>query len=130
MPVTRGWSARVDVSPPCAGGLAPGLDELLEPFQVALDLVVVDVDGGADLLGDAGRLPVDLDHHPGLVLAEPVEGDDTSVLGLAAAARPGNALIGVLLGDLGFELALAPGNVVAPVVALLAPLPHRLPPPH
>src|SRR3546814_3584279 len=99
--------------------------DLLEPFQVAHDLVVVDVDGGADLLGDAGRLPVDLDHHPGLVLAEPVEGDDTSVLGLAADARPGNALIGVLLGDLGVELALDPGNVGDPVVALLAHLADR-----
>src|SRR3546814_19927800 len=56
--------------------------------------------------------------------------DDTSVLGLAADARPGNALIGVLLGDLGVELALDPGNVGDPVVALLAHLADRLHPAH
>src|SRR3546814_2405223 len=56
--------------------------------------------------------------------------DDTSVLGLAADARPGNALIGVLLGDLGVELALDPDNAGDPVVALLAHLGDRLHPAH
>ena len=62
--------------------------------------------GRADLLDDALGLPVELDRHAGLGVVEPVERDDAGVLGLAAGAGPGDPLVGVLLGDLGVELAL------------------------
>src|SRR5688572_4474094 len=65
----------LDVPTPGAGLGAAVLDELLEPLGVGLDLAVVDPDGRADLLDDALGLPVDLDHHAGLGVVEPVEGD-------------------------------------------------------
>ena len=97
---------------PGAGLVTPRFDELLEPLGVLLDLQLVYVDGSADLLGHAGGLPVDLDHHPGGSVVEAVEGDHAGMLGVTTYAAPGDPFVGVLLGDLGVELCFTPAMLV------------------
>src|SRR3954451_25455509 len=105
----------LDVPAPGAGLGAAALDELLELLRVRLDLAVVEAEGGARLLDQALGRPVDLDHHPGLAVVQAVERDHARVLRLAAGAAPGDALLGVLLGDLGVELPLHAVDVRDPV---------------
>src|SRR5688572_11587116 len=116
----------LDVAAPRAGLATPRFDELLEPLGVLLDLHFVHVDGRADLLGHAGGLPVDLDHHPGGRVAEAVECDHAGMLGIATDAAPGDPFVRVLLGDLGVELPLYARDVGDPVVARVVDLGDRL----
>lgn len=79
-----GWLRLPDLAPPRAGLHAAGLDELLEPLEVGLDLGVVGPDDRPGLLGKALGLPVDLRHHAGDVVVEgDGHADPTSVLATA-----------------------------------------------
>ncbi|MDR6098112.1 hypothetical protein QE454_001731 [Microbacterium sp. SORGH_AS454] len=91
-------------------------------LEVLLDRVVVGAEGGPELLEDTGGRPVDLDRDARLVVGKTVEGHDTGVVLVAPHAVPRDALVGVLLGDLGVEFALGTGDLDLPVregVALL-----------
>jgi hypothetical protein len=115
----------VDLAPPGAGlGTAP-LDELLEPLQVSLHAAAVHPERGADLLRDALRLPVQLHHHPRLRLVDPVEGDDAGIA-LPARRGPGDALVGMLLGDPGVPLLALAADLGDPVEVYVVELSHLL----
>src|SRR5690625_3900191 len=110
-------SGLVDVPAPSAGLHPAALDELLEALGVGLDLTGVGTDRGTGLLRGVLGFPVHLDHHARLLVADAVEGDDAGVAGVAGDAAPGDPLIGVLLGDLGLELARLPAHSYYPAVA-------------
>ena len=55
-----------------------------------------------------------------------MERHDTCVIGVAAGAPPGDALVGVLLGDLGFEVALDAPDAHLPAVVGVVDLGDRL----
>ena len=65
-----------------------------------------------------------------LFVVQAVEGDHAGVLGLAAGAGPGDALLGVLLGDLGVELALDAPDLGHPVGVRVVELRDALDPAH
>src|SRR5690606_6945647 len=108
----RGESAHVPA--PRAGLGTAGLDELLEPGEVALHAAVVELEGVAHLLHDALGRPVELDGHAGLGVVQAVERHDARVV-RAGRAVPRDALVGVLLGDLRVELALDAPDLRPPV---------------
>ena len=110
----RPLAGALDLAAPLAGLAAAALDHLLEAVEVALDPPLGDAQRVAGLLDDALGLGVELDHHARLVVVEAVEGDDAGVV-RAARGAPGHPLVGLLLGDLGVELALDPGDLRLPV---------------
>ncbi len=65
-------------------------------------------------LGEPFRIELELQHDLGPAVVEPVERDDTAVLG-SLTRPPGDALVGMLLGDLRVPLALDSGDVGDPV---------------
>ena len=77
--------------------------------------VSADTDGGAELLEEAGGLPVDLYGDTGLRVSELVEGDHAGVLGVAVLDGPRDALVRVLLGDDRAELTLLARDLDGPV---------------
>ena len=104
----------VDVPAPAALLDAARLDERLEVLQVALDPALHDAQRVADLLDEALRVVVELQRHPGGGVADPVEGHDAGLV-RPVLGRPGDPLVGVLLGDLRVELALDAGDLRDPV---------------
>ena len=89
----------LDASAPGTGLGASRLDELLERLQVALHSVAVHPDRAAQRLLHPVRLVVHLDHHLGAGVVEPMERDN-AVRPLLPERLPGDAMVGMLLGDL------------------------------
>ncbi|OEI68806.1 hypothetical protein Cus16_1291 [Curtobacterium sp. ER1/6] len=111
----------LDVTAPAGVGRGV-LDALLVVVQVLLDGVAADAHGRAELLEEAGRLPVDLRGDAGLVVGQLVEGDHARVLDVAVLDGPRDALVRVLLGDDGAEVALLAGDLDGPVGRLVVDL--------
>ena len=80
---------------------------------------------GSHVLKDASRLPIDLNGHTGFDVAELVKRDDPRMIDVAIRRSPGNALIRMLLRDLGVEFALPAANSHLPLVMRLVALFHR-----
>src|SRR2546425_4268521 len=117
--------AVLDLAAPGARLASAALDELLEALEVGLDARAHDTQRIGDVLHDALRLVVHLQHHLRALIVEPMEGDDAGVPG-AAAARPRDALVGPLLDDLGVPLLFLAPDHGAPVQALVVELPNLL----
>ena len=119
----------LDLAAPRTGLGTLLLDQLLEPLQVALHAAVVHAERGADLLRHTLRLPVHLHHHACLRVADAVEGDDA---GVAFAARrvPGDAVVRMLLSDLGVPLLALTADLRSPVEVGVVDLLHLLDPLH
>src|SRR4051812_46956843 len=116
----------VDVAPPFAGFTAAPFDHLLEPLEVAGSTPMHESQRVADLGNGVIGFHLELEHQPGVVGVEPMERDDAGVLG-PGGRGPGDALVRMLLGDLGVPLAADSGDLGDPVqalVVLLADLLH------
>ena len=92
--------------------------------------MVIDPEGGTCVLGETVGLPFDLDHDPRLCVVQAVEGDDPALVHVTADAVPGDALVGVLLGDPGVELPGHPADLRDPVVRDVVDLGDGLDAPH
>ena len=79
----------------------------------------------AGLLDDALGLEVHLQHDPRAFVVEAVERDDAGVR-RAVGRPPGDALVGVLLGDLGVPLAATAADLGHPVQLGVVDLPDLL----
>ena len=90
------------------------LDELLEAVEVGLGLALDDAELVADLLDDAVRVELELQHHLGGGVVEVVEGHHAGVVGPVGGA-PRHPLVGELLGDLGVPLPAHAADVGHPV---------------
>ena len=104
-----------DISAPGSVSGALRLDVLLELAEFLLDGVVVDTEGSAEVLEQSAGFPVELDGDTRLGVAELVERDYARVVDLAAGAVPRDTLVGVLLGDVGLELALGSTDLDLPL---------------
>src|SRR5438105_11908205 len=93
----------LDLAAPGARLTPAALDELLEALEAALDARLHHAQRVGNVLHDTLRLVVDLQHHARPVVVDAMEGHHAGVPG-AAAARPRDALVGPLLGDLGDPL--------------------------
>src|SRR2546428_3192345 len=76
--------AVLDLAAPGARLASAALDELLEALEVGLDARAHDTQRIGDVLHDALRLVVHLQHHLRALIVEPMEGDDAGVPGAAA----------------------------------------------
>lgn len=101
---------RLDIAPPRAGFTASALDELLEATEITLGPTADEAELVADLLGDAFRVELELEHDAGLVVVHAVERDGAGVGG-AVRRVPGDPLVGMLLGDLRVPLTPDAANV-------------------
>ena len=91
------------ISATVSGALGRPIAQLFEAFEVAVDAAIRGTQRVADLLLDPLRDEVHLDHHPGGLVVDAMEGDDAGVL-LAVGVSPGDPLVGLLLGDLRIPL--------------------------
>src|SRR5215204_6250069 len=114
-----------DRSPPRACLGAAGLDERLEPLQVASHTRANRAHRVPDRLDRAARLERHLHRHERPVVVEPVERDDARVL-RAVRAAPCDALVGSLLGDLRVPLADDATDLSRPVQPAVIQLLHPL----
>lgn len=115
----------LDLAAPGAGFAAASLDELLGAFEVALHAAVHHTQQIAELFDRTDWLVVDLDIETAGVVVDVMKGDDAGVA-VASRAMPGDAVIGVLLGNLGVPLLMLPGDGRDPVQALVIELTHFL----
>src|SRR5690242_3169043 len=98
---------------PGTGLAAERLDELLETLEIALDAQADRADRVADVLHEALRVVVDLQHDARPGVAQTMERDDAGVLG-AGDAVPGDAHVGHLLIDLRFPRLVDAADLGAP----------------
>ena len=104
---------RRDAAAPAVGGVLALLDEVLEPFEVALDAALDEAELVAELLDDAVRLEVQPEGDVGGVALRD-EADASLMLRLGARA-PVDGAVRTLLNDLGGELPLDAGYYAATV---------------
>src|SRR5262245_43843733 len=114
----------VDSASPGARFDLPRLDEVLEPLEVTLGASADDAQGVSRLLDEALGLELHLEHHLRTVVIEPVERDDAPVL-RAGGGVPRNALVGLLLADLGIPLAFHTADLSGPVNVRVVALTDR-----
>src|SRR5918993_4075994 len=110
MSCSRALIGSLDLAAPAAGLSSSPLEKLLEALEVSLHPAVGSAEGGPDLLLDSLGDEVHLDHHPGVVVVEPVEGDHAGVV-LAVGVPPRHTLLGPLLGDLGVPFVTGPAEL-------------------
>src|SRR6476661_1266266 len=92
---------------------ASALDEFPESLEVALGPPLDEPEGVADVLDRTVRVDVDLERHPGQVVAKPMERDNAGIL-RSVDRRPGDPLIRDLLGDAGVPGPLLAGDARLP----------------
>jgi uncharacterized protein (TIGR00730 family) len=92
--------ALLDLAAPAARLGAAGLDELLEPLEVLLDLAAVRADRRAECLDHPLGLVLHLDGDLRGRVVDALEDDAAGVL-VTVDRAPGDHLVGALLGDLG-----------------------------